>query len=156
MKELFNLLKEKGLTLGCVESMTGGLFAASFVSVPGSSKVFKGGLVTYSVEEKTKLLGIEENLINYFGVVSKEVAGEMALKGQKVLNVDLCVSITGNAGPTAEPGGQPVGRAYVGVSLKDKNYVFELNLKGNRNKIRQRAVLAMQEKIIEILKKYKF
>ena len=152
MKELYEQLLAKGYTLGSVESMTAGLFASSFVEVPGASKVFKGSLVTYAVEEKVKLLGIEENLINYFGVVSKEVAGEMASKGQKALNVDVCVSVTGNAGPTAEPGGMPVGRTYVGIALKDKNYVFELNFRGNRNKIRKQAVLAMQEELLKLLK----
>ena len=152
MKALFNQLLEKGYSLGSVESMTAGLFASTFVKTPGASKVFKGGLVTYAVEEKVKLLGIEENLINYFGVVSKEVAGEMATKGQKVLGVDVCVSVTGNAGPTAEPGGQPVGKTFVGIALKDKKFVFELDFRGNRNKIRKGAVLAMQEKLLEILK----
>ena len=153
MKKLFEVLNEKGYTLGSVESMTAGLFASTFVETPGASKVFKGGLVTYSVEEKIKLLGIEENLINYFGVVSKEVAGEMASKGQKVLNVDVCVSVTGNAGPTAEPGGMPVGRTYVGVQIKDKSYVYELNFSGTRNKIRKHDVLALQEKVLELLTK---
>ena len=152
MKELYEHLLAKGYTLGSVESMTAGLFASCFVEVPGASKVFKGSLVTYAVEEKVKLLGIEENLINYFGVVSKEVAGEMASKGQKALYVDVCVSVTGNAGPTAEPGGMPVGRTYVGIALKDKNYVFELNFRGNRNKIRKQAVLAMQEELLKLLK----
>ena len=109
--------------------------------------------MTYAVEEKVKLLGIEENLINSFGVVSKEVAGEMARKGQNVLGVDVCVSITGNAGPTVEPGGMPVGRAYIGIAKNDQKYVFEVNLRGNRNKIRKGAVLAMQEKLLEILEK---
>ena len=153
MKQLFEVLLEKGYTLGSVESMTAGLFASTFVKTPGSSKVFKGGLVTYAVEEKIKLLGIEENLINYFGVVSKEVAGEMASKGQKALNVDVCVSITGNAGPTVEPGGQPVGRAYIGIVIKDKKCVFEENLRGNRNKIRERAVLALRERLLNLLSK---
>lgn len=153
MKELLNLLVDKGLTIGSVESMTGGLFASTFIKTPGASKAFKGSLVTYATEEKTKLLGIEENLIKHFGVVSKEVAGEMSNKGQKVLNVDVCVSITGNAGPSVEPGGMPVGRAYVGISIKEKNYVFELNLGGNRNKIRKRAVLAMREELIKIISK---
>ena len=152
MKKLLELLLSKGYSLGSVESMTAGLFASTFAETPGASKVYKGSLVTYAVEEKVHLLGLEENLINYFGVVSKEVAGEMASKGQKVLGVDVCVSITGNAGPTSEPGGMPVGRAYVGIAVKDKNYVYELNLKGNRNKIRRQAVLATQEKLIELLK----
>lgn len=152
MKKLLNLLIEKNLTIGSVESMTAGLFASTFVNTPGASKVFKGSLVTYVVEEKTKLVGIEPQLINQFGVVSKEVAGEMANKGREVLNVDVCVSITGNAGPTSEPGGMPVGRAYIGISTAKKNFVIELNLKGNRDKIRHKAVLAMQEELLNILK----
>jgi len=151
MKKLFELLKEKNLTLGSVESMTAGLFGATFAAVPGASKVYKGSLVTYAVEEKIKLVGLEENLIKQFGVVSKEVAGEMASKGRLALNVDVCVSVTGNAGPTAEPGGMPVGRAYVGIATPKKNYVVELNFKGKRNKIRKSAVLAMREELIKIL-----
>ena len=77
----------------------------------------------------------------------------MARKGQDVLGVDVCVSITGNAGPTVEPGGMPVGRAYIGIAKNDQKYVFEVNLRGNRNKIRKGAVLAMQEKLLEILEK---
>lgn len=153
MKKLLDLLVQKRYSLGSVESMTAGLFASTFVKTPGASKAFKGSLVTYAVEEKVKLLGIEENLIKHFGVVSKEVAGEMALKGQKVLGVDVCVSITGNAGPTVEEGGMPVGRAYVGIALKDKKYVIELNLGGNRNKIRKHAVLAVREELIKLLEK---
>ena len=128
MKKLFESLLEKGYTLGSVESMTAGLFASTFVETPGSSKVFKGGLVTYWAEE------------------------EMASKGQKVLGVDVCVSVTGNAGPTAEPGGMPVGRVYIGVTIKDKKYVFEHNFRGTRNKIRHQAVLAMQEELEKLLK----
>lgn len=153
MKKLLELLKDKGYSLGSVESMTGGLFASSFVKTPGASKVYKGSLVTYAVEEKVKLLGIEENLIHHFGVVSKEVAGEMASKGQKVLGVDVCVSITGNAGPSVEPGGMPVGRAYIGIAKKDQKCVFELDFRGNRNKIRKSTVLAMQEKLLEMIEK---
>lgn len=152
MKKLFESLLEKGYTLGSVESMTAGLFASTFVETPGSSKVFKGGLVTYWAEEKVQLLQIEQNLIDYFGVVSKEVAGEMASKGQKVLGVDVCVSVTGNAGPTAEPGGMPVGRVYIGVAIKDKKYVFEHDFRGTRNKIRHQAVLAMQEELLKLIK----
>lgn len=153
MKKLLELLVKNNLTIGSVESMTAGLFASTFANVPGASKALKGSLVTYASEEKIKLVGLEPQLIKQFGVVSKEVAGEMANKGREVLDVDVCVSITGNAGPTVEPGGMPVGRAYVGISLNKKNYVIELNLKGNRQKIRKRAVLAMQEELIKLLEK---
>ena len=140
MEELLKLFKEKGLTLGSVESMTGGLFASSFTSVPGASAVFKGSVVTYHTSEKIKLLGIDEEIIKEHGVVSKTVALEMACKGQELLDVDVCISITGNAGPTCEPGGMPVGRAYIGLATKNECVFYELNLSGTRNEIRTKIV----------------
>ena len=119
MEKLLLEYKEKGLTLGSIESMTGGLFSAKFTEIPGSSAVFKGGIVTYSSEEKINIVGVKKETIDKFGVVSIEVAKEMAELGRKLLNVDVCVSVTGNAGPTCEPGGKPAGCFYVGVSTKD-------------------------------------
>ena len=104
MEKLLQEYKEKGLTLGSVESMTGGLFSAKFTEIPGSSAVFKGGIVTYSAEEKINIVGVKKETIEQFGVVSEQVAIEMAELGRKLLNVDVCVSVTGNAGPTTEPG----------------------------------------------------
>ena len=69
MKKLLEAYKEKGLTLGSVESMTGGLFSAKFTEIPGSSAVFKGSIVTYSVEEKINIVGVEKETIEKFGVV---------------------------------------------------------------------------------------
>lgn len=145
MKKLLEAYKEKGLTLGSVESMTGGLFAAKFTEIPGSSAVFKGSLVTYATEEKINILGVKKETIDKYGVVSKEVAIEMAELGRKILNVDVCVSVTGNAGPTAEPGGKPVGCFYVGISTKNGTSAegFKKSLK--RNRVRNSAVLAMRE-----------
>lgn len=144
MKKLLELYKEKGLTLGSIESMTGGLFAGKFTGIPGSSAVFKGSIVTYSVEEKIKLVGVKKETIDNFGVVSEEVAREMAEKGRKVLNVDVCVSVTGNAGPTCEPGGKPAGCFYIGVSTKEGTVVNAFQKTGKRNGIRNKAVLAMR------------
>ena len=144
MKKLLQAFKEKGLTLGSVESMTGGLFAAEVTSIPGSSSVFKGSLVTYSVEEKVKICGVKKATIDKYGVVSEEVAKEMAEKGRKLLNVDVCVSVTGNAGPTCEPGGKPAGCFYIGVSDKNGTVVNCFQINGKRNGVRNRAVLAMR------------
>ena len=145
MEKLLALYKEKGLTLGSVESMTGGLFSAKFTEIPGSSSVFKGTIVTYATEEKTNLVGVKKETIDKFGVVSKEVAMEMAELGRKLLNVDVCVSVTGNAGPTAEPGEKPVGCFYVGVSSKKGTSAKEYFLSTKRNMVRNGAVLAMRD-----------
>lgn len=145
MKKLLEAFKEKGLTLGSVESMTGGLFSAKFTEIPWSSAVFKGGIVTYSVEEKIKLVGVKKETIDKYGVVSEEVAKEMAELGRKVLNVDVCVSVTGNAGPTCEPGGKPAGCFYIAVATKNDVVVKAFQKTQKRNRVRNSAVLAMRD-----------
>lgn len=152
-KEYLDKLKAKGLTLGSVESITGGLFAATMTSIPGASKVYKGSIVAYAPEEKTKLLGIKYGLIAKHGVVSKAVASAMATSGRKVLNVDICVSFTGNAGPDCLDG-LPIGVVYVGIATPKETKVIPLRLKGTRNAIRKDAVqCAMDESIplVEVL-----
>lgn len=145
MKKLLQKLSENKLTLGTIESMTAGLFASSFAKVPGASKVFKGSIVTYSSLIKENVVGVKKETIDKFGVVSKEVAKEMAEKGRKLLDVDVCISVTGNAGPTCEPGDKPVGCFYVGISTKKTTYVEMFQKGGKRNRIRNSAVLAMRD-----------
>ena len=146
-----NLLKEKGLTLGSVESFTGGLFAREITKIPGASKFYKGGLVTYWTEEKIKVLGIGEELVHQFGVVSKECAYEMAKNGKNILGVDICVSFTGNAGPDAMEN-KPVGEIYIGISIFDRVLTFPYALKGDRNEIQEKAVSIAYELIAKELK----
>ena len=137
--EINKLFREKGLTLGSVESFTGGLFAKEITSVSGASRFYKGGLVTYATEEKARLLGISQEDIDKYGVVSKEIALQMAEKGQKVLDVDVCVSFTGNAGPDAMEG-KPVGEVYIGLACQDEVKVYPFLLKGDRNIIQEEGV----------------
>lgn len=153
MEELLKILVEKNLTIGSVESMTGGMFASALASVPGASKAYKGSIVSYSVKVKENLLGIDPKIIKEKDVVSKEVAYEMAKRGKKLLDVDICVSITGNAGPTSEPGKAGVGETYIGVAYLDEVKVIKKIFTGDRNEIRQKAVLSMKEQILELIKK---
>ena len=139
-EEINTLFREKGLTLGSVESFTGGLFAREITSVPGASKFYKGGLVAYATEEKVALLGIPQKDVDQFGVVSKEIALQMAELGRKKLNVDYCVSFTGNAGPSAMEG-KPVGEIYIGISNNEKTEAFGYQLEGERSKIREDAII---------------
>lgn len=148
MIELVNKLKELQLTIGSIESMTGGLFASNITSVPGASKVFKGSVVSYSVLIKENVVGVKKETIDKFGVVSSKVAYEMAEKGRKLLDVDICVSVTGNAGPTAEPGEEGVGVVYLGISSKEGTRTIRKQFNGNREEIRQQTLLAMQEEIL--------
>lgn len=150
-KSFINLLKEKQVTIGAVESMTGGLFSKTLTDIPGISQFFKGALVVYQEETKINLLGVEQNLLEKFGVVSKEVALELSKKGQKQLNVDLCIAVTGNAGPSVEKDQKEVGEVYYAVAYLDKVYSYELKLEGSRKHIRTLAVKKMIESIVSIL-----
>lgn len=152
MKELLELLSKKSLSLGSVESMTGGLFASEVTSVPGASIVYKGSLITYQVSEKINLLKMDPSIIDEFGVVSSEVAIEMAEKGREVLDVDVCVSVTGNAGPTAQKGDKPVGDVCIAVSTKEITQNSEIILKGDRNTIRKLCIAEMVNLIKEAIK----
>lgn len=148
MIELVNKLKELQLTIGSIESMTGGLFASNITSVPGASKVFKGSVISYSALIKENVVGVKKETIDKFGVVSSNVAYEMAEKGRKLLDVDICVSVTGNAGPTAEPGEEGVGVVYLGISSKAGTRTIRKQFNGNREEIRQQTLLALQEEIL--------
>ena len=152
MENLLKVLKEKGLTLGSIESMTGGLFASNFTSIPGASAVFKGGVVTYQTSVKTDVVKVDPEIIAKYGVVSKEVAIEMASKGEKLLDVDICVAVTGNAGPTCEPGGKPVGEVHIAVSNFGLITHKQLSLKGDRKHIQCMCVEELAKLVLISLK----
>lgn len=145
-------LREAGLTLGSVESLTGGLFAETITSISGASKFYKGGYVTYATEEKIRLLGIPLEQVALYGVVSKEIAYHMANNARQLLNVDVCVSFTGNAGPEAMEG-KPVGEVHICVATASSAQVYSLLLKGNRRQIQEQAVDFALDKLLEFKKK---
>lgn len=149
-KDINILFKEKGLTLGCAESFTGGSFASEITKVPGASKMFKGGIVTYATEEKINVLGVPESLVSEQGVVSKECALSMAMNAKRLLNVDVAISFTGNAGPDAMEG-KPVGEIYIGVSIKDRNEVKCFHLNGSREDIQKQGILLGFEMLFELV-----
>lgn len=152
VQEINKLFRDYGRTLGSVESFTGGLFAKEITAVSGASHFYKGGLVTYATEEKNRLLGIDYDVIDKHGVVSREVAALMASNAQKLLNVDYCVSFTGNAGPEAMEG-KPVGEVYIGIAIYDKVEVYEYHLKGSRENVQKEGVInaleILEKKILE-------
>ena len=152
-KQLIDLLAKKGLTLGSVESFTGGLFAKTITDVSGASQVFKGSLVTYSKELKIKLLGMDEEFIDENGLVSWGVAQDMAIKGRRVLGVDVCVSFTGNAGPEVLPGEAGVGEVYMAIVYGNKIWSIPLKLELEREKVRQQSVDAIIGALISLLGK---
>ncbi len=136
--ELVKLLTEKNATLGTAESCTGGLIGARITSVSGASAVYKFGAITYSNEAKHCVLGVSTEILNEHGAVSAECAKEMSEGIRRVLNADIGVSVTGNAGPTASEG-KEVGLVYIGVSSKNYSVVLKNNFIGDRESIRAQA-----------------
>ncbi len=137
-KDIVKKLIKQKLTIATAESITGGLVAKMITDVPGSSEILKESFVVYSNEAKIKILGVDKDIIDKYGVVSKEVAEDMAKKLKEFTNRDICISTTGNAGPTVCDD-KPVGRVYVGIYFKDDLKVYELNLSGEREDIRQKT-----------------
>ncbi len=138
-QEIGNLLRQKGLTLGVVESATGGLISHLITNVPGSSDYYKGSITAYSIEAKVRIVGVKEATINKYGVVSHQVAEEMAEGGRKVLATDICLADTGIAGPSGATLGKPVGLFYLGLSHKEGTLSRKHHLQGSREQNKRDA-----------------
>jgi nicotinamide-nucleotide amidase len=115
-QEVGEILRRQGLTLGVVESATGGLISHLITSIPGSSDYFIGSVTAYSNEAKMKVIGVRDATLEKYGAVSAAVAEEMALGGRKLLAVDICLSDTGIAGPGGAAPGKAVGLFYLGLA----------------------------------------
>lgn len=135
------LLKKYELTVTTAESCTGGLLAGRIVNVAGASEVFREGFVTYSNKAKRKILDVNKATLKKYGAVSKETAKEMATGGVFATDSDVCVAVTGLAGPDGGTEEKPVGLVYMACYMNDKVTVEKYQFKGNRNKIREQSVV---------------
>ncbi len=142
-------LGEKPLTISTAESCTGGMVASKLIEVPGISENFIESIVSYSNEAKIKRLKVKKETLEKYGAVSEEVAREM-LAG---LKTDVGISTTGIAGPGGGTKDKPVGLVYIGIKVKNEVKVFKRELKGDRNKIRQRAMMHALYNLLKILSK---
>ena len=151
--DLIHLARKKGRTIGSCESLTAGLFCAKLTSVPGASQVLKGGFVTYFTEIKETVVGVDSQVIHQYGVISKQCAEEMAIKAKKLLDVDYCVSFTGNAGPDTMEG-KPAGDVFCAISGKEGTISFSFHFKNEeRNTLRQHVVDEMISRLADIIEK---
>jgi nicotinamide-nucleotide amidase len=117
------LLEQDNLTIAVAESCTGGLLSELITSVPGASEVYELGVCTYSEKMKTKFLGVPEKLIEKYGVVSSEVADAMVRGLKKCSAADVCISVTGVAGPGGGTEKTPVGTVFIGFDICGKQFV---------------------------------
>jgi nicotinamide-nucleotide amidase len=137
--EIGDLLRQKGLTLGTVESATGGLIAHMVTGVSGSSDYFKGSVVSYSNDIKNRIIGVGAETLQKYGAVSPQVAEEMALGGKKLLDVDVCLADTGIAGPGGATPDKSVGLFYIGMANKGGAFSRKHEFSGNREQNKQDA-----------------
>ena len=144
---LIEHLKQNNLSLVTIESASCGALANIIGNYSGVSQVYIGGFVTYWTEAKNWMIDVDENVLNQYGAVSYETALEMAIKGQKRVNSDISISITGNAGPNPMEN-KDVGLFYVGICYKDISKVFEVQI---HDLGRQQNRLAIAVKSLEIL-----
>jgi nicotinamide-nucleotide amidase len=137
--EIIDIMREKKLTLGTVESATGGLISHLITNIPGSSDVFQGSIISYSNEIKMKTVGVKAETLKKYGAVSARAAKDMASGGRQVLGVDICVADTGIAGPGGAAPGKPVGLFYLGLANKDGTFSRKHLFKGTRAENKQQA-----------------
>ena len=148
---VLDLARERGLTLATAESCTGGLVAARLTSVPGSSDVFRGGVVAYSNDVKERELGVAASVLEEHGAVSAETAKAMAEGARVRLGVDLAVAVTGVAGPGGGTEDKPVGLVYVHAAGPDGEEARRSDLPGDREMVRGRAAAAALHLVRRVL-----
>ena len=137
-------LMEQGLTLSSAESCTGGMFASTMTDIPGISQCFDRGLVTYSNQAKMEELGVSAETLEKFGAVSEETALEMVEGLKRVSGSDVCISVTGIAGPGGGSEEKPVGLVYIGFSYGDKKICKKIQMRNvNRSWNRHYTLLCM-------------
>ena len=145
-------LIEKNFHITFAESCTAGFAAARLVNVPDASKVLDVSFVTYANEAKVKYVNVKEETIESHGVVSEEVAGEMAAGAAKAMNAEVGVGISGIAGPTGGTEEKPVGMVCFGFYIDGKVSTYTMQF-GNigRNEVRKASVDFCYEKLMDLL-----
>lgn len=131
-KVLVELLKTKKLNISTAESITGGRIISKLIEVPGASNITDRSYIVYSNEAKIEVLGVDRQLIESFGVVSKEVALDMVRKLKILTNSDICVSTTGEAGPITSDELISAGTVCIGIIINEEEYVYQRNFSGDR------------------------
>lgn len=148
-KKVVEQLAKQDVTVAAAESCTGGLVAATIISVSGSSAVIKSSFVTYSNEAKVNILGVPREDIEKNGAVSEVVARKMAYGVRQISGAEIGVAATGIAGPEPSPSGKPAGLVYIALCKHKKIICKKLMLKGSRNTVRKKATKEILKLILK-------
>ena len=146
------------LSLGTVESATGGRIADKITNVPGISDFYKGSIIAYSNEVKSEVVGVNQQTLSSKGAVSHKTAVEMAESGRTLLNVHICLSDTGIAGPSGGTKNKPVGLFYIGISTYDgiltaTKFGFSGSRYKNKNAAVQSALMMLEKYLLDKIAK---
>ena len=147
-EKVATLLSEKGLTISTAESCTGGWVGKEFTGIPGSSKWYGTGFITYSNHAKVKLLKVPKKTITKYGAVSYETCLSMVKNLSRISKSSISISITGVAGPNGGTTEKPVGLVYIGLKKGDKTIIRKNLFKNKRRISIQKATVKMALKII--------
>ena len=150
-KKIISKFIKENVTVATAESCTGGLLSYSFIKNRGVSKIFKTGIICYSNKSKIKFLQISKSLIKNHGAVSSQVAKKMSENLFKQTNCNLCISVTGVAGPSGGSDKKPVGLVYIGIKYKKENIVFKKYFKGSRIQIQKKIIIFIFKKINSLI-----
>ena len=151
-EKIIQKLTEEEQTVSFAESCTGGRIATAFTAISGASNILNGSCITYSNEIKHQWLGVELDILNRFGAVSKECVSQMLDGIQKMAQSNYALAVSGIAGPTGGTESKPVGTVYIGLLTPDKKEIFHFNFKGNREKIQDQSTLFAIDKLAQALK----
>ena len=148
-QEIGDLLRQKELTLGVVESATGGLISHLVTNAPNSSDYYKGSVIAYGNEAKMAVVGVKKDTLDKHGSVSAQTAEEMAKGGRKILAADICISDTGIAGPGGATPGKPVGLFFIGLAHHNKafnqKHLFGRDREKNKDEAAEAALRCLKD-----------
>ena len=138
-----------GKTLATAESCTGGGIGAALTAIPGSSAVYKGGIISYTNWVKNRILGVDIELLDTHGAVSAPVAEAMAMGARTALEADIAVSVTGLAGPGGDEYGNPVGTVCIGYCDANESFAVKYHFDGGREAVRSQTIKAALELVLD-------
>ena len=139
----------RGKTLVTAESLTGGGIGAALTGIPGSSAVYKGGVISYTNWVKEHILQVPGEVLDQYGAVSQWTAGYMASGVRRLLQADAAVSVTGLAGPGGDEFGNPVGTVFIGYEDGRNSKVIACHFTGSREEVREKTIEAALKLILE-------
>jgi nicotinamide-nucleotide amidase len=150
-QKIIEELTRREETITFAESCTGGRIAASFTAISGASNILNGACITYSNKIKHRWLGVENEVLETYGAVSRECVSQMLEGIIKMAEADYAIAVSGIAGPTGGTALKPVGTVYIGVLTPESKEIYDCLFEGDRESIQEQSVCFAIEKLGQLL-----